>query len=75
MKEALETAKSAEPAAVRDAIAGMKDFQGIASPITYDYPGANGLPLRNFSLVRLEKGEKVLIEELSLDPADVPKPF
>ena len=75
IKAALENAQSTDPAAVRGAIAGLKDFKGLTSPITYSYPGANGLPLRHMFLIRLKGGQRTLVKELSFNPQDVPKPF
>jgi branched-chain amino acid transport system substrate-binding protein len=75
IKAAVTKANSIDPTAVRNAIANLVNVQGVDGPITYKYPGSNGLPLRRFYLVRLENGKRILVKVVSLDPADVPKPF
>lgn len=60
------------PAALRDAIADLADVAGITSTITYR--GTDGMPRREISLVRIEGGQRHLVERL-LPPADqIPPP-
>jgi branched-chain amino acid transport system substrate-binding protein len=57
---------------LRDAIASIKDLQGITSPITYE--GTDGMPIRNSFLVRIDNGARVALGEVTPDPAQVPAP-
>jgi branched-chain amino acid transport system substrate-binding protein len=73
IQAAVESAKSTEPEKIRDAIAKLKDVQGISTTTTYDYPGANGLPLINPSyMVMVKGGKKELIDKVELEASDVP---
>jgi branched-chain amino acid transport system substrate-binding protein len=75
IKGAIEKAGSADPKAVRDALASLKDYQGIQSKISFDWPNPNGYPLRTMYLVRLQDDTKVLIDEIPLTPDIVPEVF
>jgi branched-chain amino acid transport system substrate-binding protein len=75
IKGAVEKAGSNDPKAVRDALASLKDYQGIQSKITFDWPNSNGYPLRTMYLVRLEDNTKRLIDEIPLTPDIVPEAF
>lgn len=67
---AVTAAGSTDGAAVRDAIASLKDVQGATGPLTYE--NQNGVPLKNVYLVTVKEGQFELIE--SEVPEDVPAP-
>lgn len=71
---AVTEAGSTDPEAVRDALASLQEVEGITGPITYDYPGANGMPLKTLYLLRIENGENVLVSSGVPDPETVPPP-
>jgi branched-chain amino acid transport system substrate-binding protein len=75
IKGAIEKAGGTDPKALRDAVASLKDYQGIQSKITFDWPSSNGYPLRTMYLVRLQDNTKVLIDEVPLTPDIVPEAF
>lgn len=69
---AAELADSIEPDAIRDAVMRLRDVEGLSTTTTYDYPGANGLPIINPTyMVEIDNGEKKLVETIELDPADL----
>ena len=73
IEAAVDSAKSTDPVKIRDAIAKLKDVQGVSTTTTYDYPGATGLPLINPTyMVTVQGGEKELLDKVELDPSDVP---
>ncbi|MCC6203749.1 MAG: ABC transporter substrate-binding protein, partial [Hyphomicrobiales bacterium] len=67
---AVTTADSDDPKAIRDAIANLKDFDGITGKITY--AGTDRMPLRPVALMRYEGGEQKHIETLVPAAEDVP---
>jgi branched-chain amino acid transport system substrate-binding protein len=68
----MTTAGSDDPKAIRDAIANLKDFDGITGKITY--AGTDRMPLRPVALMRYEGGEQKHIETLVPAAEDVPAP-
>lgn len=72
LDEAVRVAGSDDPAAIRDAIAGLKDFEGVTGKITY--AGTGRMPLRPVVLMRYEDGEAKYIATVIPDAADVPAP-
>lgn len=73
IEAAVTKAGSADGAAIRDALNGIVDFQGITgSNITLE--GQNRIALRDVTLIRVEKGAKTLVTTLRPDPASVPAP-
>jgi branched-chain amino acid transport system substrate-binding protein len=70
---AIEKAGSTDGAAIRDALWNISDYEGVTGgKITF--AGTNRVVLRDVSLLRVEKGAKVLVRTLRPDPADVPAP-
>ena len=69
---AVTSAGSADPKAIRDGIANLKDFEGITGKITY--AGTERMPLRPVALMRYEGGEQKHIETVVPAAADVPAP-
>jgi len=69
---AVTAAGSDDPKAIRDAIAGLKDFEGITGKITY--AGTDRMPLRPVSLMRYQGGESQHISTVTPAAADVPAP-
>jgi len=67
---AVTKAGSTDPKAVRDAIASLKDVQGVTGSLTYQ--GQSGVPLKNVYLVKVEGGEFAFVE--SEVPTSVPSP-
>jgi len=73
LDEAVRIAGSDDSAAIRDAIAGLKDFQGVTGKITY--AGTTGMPLRPVVLMRYENGgTPVYVQTETPAAADVPAP-
>lgn len=69
---AVAAAGSDDPKAIRDAIANLKDFEGVTGKITY--AGTNRMPIRPVVLMRYEGGEPKYIATLTPNQADVPAP-
>ena len=55
--QAIQNAKSAEPAAIRDALEKIRGFQGTAGTFTYSPEDHSGLTEEAFVMVRVTKGE------------------
>ncbi len=72
LDEAVKTADSDDPKAIRDAIANLKDFEGVTGKITY--AGTDRMPLRPVALMRYQGGEQTYIKTLTPAAADVPAP-
>jgi branched-chain amino acid transport system substrate-binding protein len=75
IEHAVVTAGGTDPAKVRDAIAGIKDLEGIDSKISYDYPNTNRMPLKQVNIVRIENGKRTKIVTVDLAPDQIPAPF
>jgi branched-chain amino acid transport system substrate-binding protein len=69
---AVTAAGSTDPAAIRDAIAGLENFQGVTGPITYK--GTSRMPLRAIALMKWEGGKPVYVTTVTPAAADVPAP-
>lgn len=72
LDEAVRQAGSADPAAIRDALADIKDFEGVTGKITY--AGTERMPLRPIAIMRYENGEARHVKTVTPDAADVPAP-
>jgi branched-chain amino acid transport system substrate-binding protein len=73
IEAAIAKAGSTDGAAIRDALDGIADFQGVTgSRITL--AGAHGIALRDVPLIRVEKGRKTLVKMLRPEPGEVPAP-
>lgn len=72
LDQAVKTAGSDDPKAIRDAIANLKDFEGITGKITY--AGTDRMPIRPVVLMRYEGGEAKYVETVVPAAADVPAP-
>jgi branched-chain amino acid transport system substrate-binding protein len=59
--QAIRTAKSAEPAAIRDAVEKIRGFQGTAGTFSFSPEDHNGLTDEAFVMVRITKGEWELL--------------
>jgi branched-chain amino acid transport system substrate-binding protein len=71
---AVKAANSDDPKKIRDALANLKDVPTLGTTTSFAYEGANGLPLINpISINKVENGKKTLAEEITVNPADVPK--
>ena len=69
---AVRAAGSTDPAAVRDALAGLSDVPGIMS--NYTFAGTDRMPMRSVVLAKIEAGQKVFIRREMADPATMPAP-
>lgn len=69
---AVKAARSDSGQAIRNAIAGLKDFQGVTGTITY--AGTNRSPMRSIALMRYEGGQRRCVKTMHPAAADVPKP-
>lgn len=73
IEAAVAKAGSTDGAAIRDALDGIVDFQGITgSRITL--AGAHGIALRDVAVIRVENGRKTLVKMLRPEPGEVPAP-
>lgn len=72
--DAVAKAGSTNPQKVRDALATLKDVEGVeGSTTTYAYPGSNGLPIINpLHFVKIENGKKVPLTTITVNTAIVP---
>ena len=68
---ALESAGSAEPADVMEALRGLDEVQGVVTD-SITYKGVGGTPLRNIAVVTVQDGEFTLVEWRR--PAFIPEP-
>ncbi len=57
LAQAIRTAKSAEPAAIRDALEKLRGFQGTAGEFNFSAEDHTGLTEDAFVMVRITKGE------------------
>jgi branched-chain amino acid transport system substrate-binding protein len=57
LAQAIQNAKSAEPAAIRDAMEKIRGFQGTAGTFTFSPEDHGGLTEEAFVMVRITKGE------------------
>ncbi|HTN98533.1 MAG TPA: ABC transporter substrate-binding protein, partial [Nordella sp.] len=69
---AVKAAGSLDPQALRDAVANLKDVQGVTGKITY--AGTDRMPSRDIALVELKGGTRSLVKTATPNPADVPAP-
>ena len=70
--EGVKIAGSDAPAAIRSAIANLKDFDAVTGKITY--AGTTGMPIRAVVLMRYQGGEPTYISTVIPAAADVPAP-
>ena len=68
---ALESAGSAEPADVMEALRGLDEVQGVVTD-SITYKGVGGTPLRNIAVVTVQDGEFTLVGWRR--PAFIPEP-
>ncbi len=73
IEAAVSQAGSTEGPALRDAILDLENVEGGTG--TFSYRGReDGMVSKTVSLVRVENGEGVLIDEVTLDPSEIPDP-
>jgi branched-chain amino acid transport system substrate-binding protein len=70
MMRAVEESKTAEPAAIRQALSQTKNFEGVTGTITY--AGGSRIPTKSVSLVGVRDGKQRLVREIT--PKNVPAP-
>jgi len=67
---AIETAASTDPALVRDALAGIREFNGVTGSMYY--PANSRIPVKTVTILRVRQGTSELYRQLT--PAIVPEP-
>ncbi len=67
---AIEKAQSAEPEAVRNALAGIQGFEGVTGTISYS-PGSR-IPKKSVAILQVDKGSLKLVKDFV--PEQVPAP-
>jgi branched-chain amino acid transport system substrate-binding protein len=67
---AIERADSADPDAVREALAGIREFNGITGQLSY--AAGSGIPRKSVSIIEVSGGELRLVEEVV--PERIPEP-
>jgi len=72
IEAAVTKADSLDPTAIRDAIAGLENVEGVTGSITY--AGTMGMPLRSVSLVRIVGSDRELVKQGVPAPEEVPAP-
>lgn len=72
LDEAARIAGSDDSAAIRSALAGLKDFDGITGKISY--AGTTGMPLRAVVLMRYDAGTPKYVSTIVPLAAEVPAP-
>jgi len=60
--DAIKRAGSAEPKAIRDALATTKDFKGVTGVISYE-PGKR-VPLKSVTIIRVQDGKYSFVKEV-----------
>jgi branched-chain amino acid transport system substrate-binding protein len=73
IEAAIVEAGSTDGAAIRDALNGITDFQGITGG-SITLAGARRVALRDVMLIRVEEGKKMLVKTLRPEPGEVPAP-
>lgn len=69
---AVAAAGSNSGQAIRDALAGLKDFQGVTSTITY--AGTQRMPLRSIAVLSHEDGSRRCVKQVTPLAAEIPAP-
>lgn len=69
---ALRAASANTGRAIRDAIANLKNFQGVTGAITY--AGMNRIPMRPVALLRYENGARRCLKTVTPAAAEIPAP-
>jgi branched-chain amino acid transport system substrate-binding protein len=69
---AVTAAGTMDGPALRDAIANLKDVDGVTGKITY--AGTNRMPSRDITLVEIQGGARKAVLVATPNPADVPAP-
>jgi branched-chain amino acid transport system substrate-binding protein len=72
IKNAVETAGTTDPSAVRNALANTENAEGIMS--NYTYAGTNRMPIREVVVAQIKDGKKIFIRRGTPDSAQVPAP-
>jgi branched-chain amino acid transport system substrate-binding protein len=67
---AVSDAGSTEPKAVREALAGIRSFDGISGTISY--PDGSRIPTKTVTILGVDQGHVTLVDQLA--PKDVPAP-
>jgi branched-chain amino acid transport system substrate-binding protein len=57
LAQAMRNAKSAEPAAIRDAVERVRGFYGTAGEFNFSADDHSGLTEEAFAMVRITKGD------------------
>jgi branched-chain amino acid transport system substrate-binding protein len=73
IEAAIIKAGSTDGAAIRDALNGIADYQGISGSVI-TFAGQNRIALRDVTLIRVESSARALVGTLRPDPATVPAP-
>jgi branched-chain amino acid transport system substrate-binding protein len=61
LAQAIRNAKSAEPAAIRDAVESIRGFHGTGGEFTFSADDHAGLSEEAFAMVRITKGDWELL--------------
>lgn len=73
IEQAVDKAGSTDPSAVRDALASIKDGEGIMSNFTF--AGTDRMPLRPVVIAKIEQdGSKSFVRRAMADPVKLPQP-
>lgn len=67
---AIEKAGTAEPVLVRNALAGIRNFEGVTGAMTY--PPGSRIPVKTVTILEIDQGERRLVRQLQ--PIQVPSP-
>lgn len=73
LEAAAEAGGGISPQQIRDGLAQLVEVESIDTTTTYDYEGANGLPVLNpLYVIGFEKGKPVLKAEVRVEPEEIP---
>lgn len=72
IEAAVTEAGSTDPTAIRDALASLSGVEGVTGTISYE--GGNGMPIQDIALVRIEGGERELIDNVKPEQSEIPEP-
>lgn len=73
IEAAVVAADSTDPVEIREALLHLKDVEGLSTRTSYDYEGANRLPLiQPTYIVEITEGDRTLRQEIELDPTLIP---
>jgi branched-chain amino acid transport system substrate-binding protein len=72
IEAAVTQAGDTDPTAIRDALASLSGVEGVTGTISYE--GGSGMPIQDIALVRIEGGERQLVDNVMPERSEIPEP-